>query len=273
MSIRHILVHLARNGRQEAETELAMAVARRHEAKLTALYVMPPLQVPGYVLPYITEETRSEQENDSAAAATAAKSAFLAAAERRGVASEWRQADGDPRSVVLLHARYTDLVVVGQDDPDRPPVDGHDLAGELVLAAGRPVLTVPYAGRFKDVGGHVLVAWNGTRESTRAVHDALPILEKVEEVIVFSVNPPDQGHIAGAEICAHLAQHGVEAKAQHTVAPDLDVSDALLSSIADYGVDMLVMGAYGHSRFREFVLGGATRGIMRHMTVPVLMAH
>lgn len=273
MSIKNILVHLTQNARQDAETGLALALAGRHESRVTAIYVARTWQIPGYVLPYITEEMRAEQQRQAGEAAEAAKARFMAAADGAGIRAEWRQAEGDPRGIVALHARYADLLVMGQRDPDDESDDGFDLVGELVLTAGRPILAVPYVGSFADAGKRVMVAWSGTRESTRAVHDALPILEKAEKVIVYSVNPPDSDRIAAADICNHLAQHGVAAEAHHTVAPDLDVSDALLSGVADYGVDLLVMGAYGHSRVREFVLGGATREVLQHMTVPVLMSH
>ena len=104
-----------------------------------------------------------------------------------------------------------------------------------------------------------MVAWSATRESTRAVHDAMGMLEKADEVVVFSVNPEDKDHIAGADICTHLARHGVNATPRHIVAPDMRVGDSILSAVADNGIDMLVMGGYGHSRLREFILGGVSQ--------------
>jgi nucleotide-binding universal stress UspA family protein len=129
------------------------------------------------------------------------------------------------------------------------------------------------------------VAWDGTREASRAVHDALPFLAGVKNVFVYRVNPPDDPHIAGADIAAHPAQHGIEAEAHHTVSKvpvaetavfgsrSLNTGDLLLSAASDFSVDMIVMGAYAHSRIRELVLGGTTRNILQHMTVPVLMSH
>jgi nucleotide-binding universal stress UspA family protein len=125
------------------------------------------------------------------------------------------------------------------------------------------------------VGERVLVAWNGTRESTRAVHDALPMLVRAHSVAVMEVNPkPDETpRIAGADMATHLARHGVRAEVSSIVADEIDVGDAILSRGADLGADLVVMGAYGHSRLREFAFGGVTRHVFKHMTVPVLMSH
>ena len=136
---------------------------------------------------------------------------------------------------------------------------------------------MPYAGRFDTVGSHVLVAWNATREAARAVNDAMPILQKAEKVTVLSVNPPSEeaGGPAwpAADIALHLARHGVTAEASSTVSLEIDVGNAILSRAADFGSDLIVMGGYGHSRQREFILGGVTRTLLQHMTVPVIMAH
>ncbi|MFP6698838.1 MAG: universal stress protein [Alphaproteobacteria bacterium] len=118
-----------------------------------------------------------------------------------------------------------------------------------------------------------MIAWRATREATRAVHDAMPVLEQAEEVIVCSVNPDDRDYLAGAEICAHLARHGVNATLWHIVAPDMGVADCILSAVAVNGIDLLVMGGYGHSRLRELAFGGATREIMHAMTCPVMISH
>jgi nucleotide-binding universal stress UspA family protein len=120
----------------------------------------------------------------------------------------------------------------------------------------------------------VLVAWNGSREAARAAHDALPLLQQADQVHVLAINPgADAGDIPTAEISQHLARHNVRVEASQLVAKDLDVGDVLLSRAADLGSDLIVMGAYGHTRLRETILGGATKHLLAHMTVPVLMSH
>ena len=154
-------------------------------------------QIPGFARAFVGEEMMAQARHQSDQAVAVAKNAFLMAAEAQGVATEWVQADGDPRAIAIRHARHADLIMVSQSEPGKHTGNGYDLAEELVLASGRPVLAVPYVGDYPKAGKLVMVAWNGTREATRAVHDALPILEKAKRVIVFSVNPSEAEHISG----------------------------------------------------------------------------
>jgi nucleotide-binding universal stress UspA family protein len=184
----------------------------------------------------------------------------------------------DVARVVALHARHADMTVLGQPDPDAPGGSlSMDIVERLLLDAGVPVLLIPYAGTFETIGSHAMLAWNGSRESARAVCDSLPFLEKGAEIAVLQVNPPSRKpadrDVAGADISVHLAGHGLKAVAAHVVAEDMKVGDMILSRAADAGADMIVIGAYGQSRLREMVLGGATRYILQHMIVPVLMSH
>ena len=142
-----------------------------------------------------------------------------------------------------------------------------------MLGAGRPVVVVPYAGNFNTTPRHVLIAWSGTREATRAVHDALPILQRATKVFVLSINPKDSKHLPGADIAAHLARHGCKTEAARTVASDISVSDAILSDASNVGADFIVMGAYGHYRLSEWALAGATRDVLNTMTGPVLFSY
>jgi len=183
-----------------------------------------------------------------------------------------------PQSDPALHARYVDLTILGQLDPDRGDADLIRPRPEHVtLASGRPILVVPYAGHFETVGRHVLIGWNATREATRAVNDAMPLLAAADVVTVLTIDaregPDAHGELPGADISLHLARHGVKAEVERTVSAGIPAGDVLLSRAADLGADLLVIGAYGHSRVRELLLGGATRSILQSMTVPVLMSH
>ena len=274
MAIKNILLYLTQDPRNDARIEAAIALAKTHESHITALYVISPPEMPAYIMAYIPAEVLDKQAADAAAAAAEFEARFRDLCEREGLSHEWRQQEGNSRTVAGLHARYADIVVIGQTAPADERAEGTDgLADELVLSCGRPVLVIPYVGRYADFGHCVLVAWDGSREATRAVHDALPILEKANKVIVFAVNAASKHHIPGTDICAHLARHGIVAEAHHTVARDIGVGDALLAAVSDFGADVMVMGAYGHSRVRELALGGATRSILETMTVPVLLSH
>jgi nucleotide-binding universal stress UspA family protein len=274
MAIKSILLHLTQDSRNDARTETALHLALAQGAQIVALYTILPLQMPTYTEGYITPEIMDRYDQESQELAAGAKEIFTKAAEAAGVAFEWRTIEGLHFDSVAFNAHYSDLVVIGQPAPGDERAPGTaGLPGELVLSSGRPVLVVPYAGRFAEIGKRILVAWNGTREAARAVQDAMPLLQQADEVAVFGLNMARAEHIPGADIATHLARHGVRARVESSVAQDIAVSDALLNAISDLGYDMLVMGAYGHSRMRELALGGVTREILQHMTVPVLMSH
>ncbi len=177
---------------------------------------------------------------------------------------------------LATNARYADLAIVGQADPDDGDV-ARDLPEEVTLSSGRPSLVIPYIGPAATLGQRVTVAWDASREAARAVNDAMPILERAQAVSVVTVNPRQQpfghGEQPGADIALHLARHGVKVEVQQVESRDVDIANTILSHIADRSSDLLVMGAYGHSRLRELVLGGVTRTILRDMTVPVFIAH
>ena len=273
MGYKTILVHLDERARPQQCLQLGFQLAGRFDAHLVALFALDAMRIPSYALAEagrVVEEieTRRRQE-----AARAAESEFRQAERRAAAKAEWRLSMDDALRAVRLSARYADLVIAGQPEPDDPAAKS--FAGELVLSAGRPVLFVPYAGRFDDTGKRVLVAWNASREAARAVTDALPLLARAEsvEVVAFDPEAGSHGEVPGADVALFLARHGVKATAARQSAPDLEIGAQILSRAADLGADLIVMGGYGHSRLRELVLGGATRSVLQAMTVPVLMSH
>lgn len=284
--LKDILVHLDEGPRSTTRLKVAVELARRQGAHLTGIFV---LDIPGSDLfygagmPYAGGGGMTEMVNtlraDANSRADALGQQFLEAVRLQGLESEWRVVEGDTVDLLALHARYADLTVLGQPN-DEDPYKGPSADAVLVnvmLSSGRPVLAVPYAGAFEQVGDRVLVAWNASRESTRAVNDALPLLRGARAVTVLAVNPKHgiEGHgdVPAADICLHLARHGVKAEAAHTIAKDISEGDALLSYAADLGVDLIVCGGYGHSRAREMVFGGVTRTLLQEMTVPMLLSH
>ncbi len=270
-----ILVQVDDSARAAIRLDLARGLADVHQAHLVALNVRFRSAMPVAVTAQLGGEMDQILARIDAEAAARAKALVDSRPLAAGTTVEWRDVRGDAVESVALHARYCDLVVVGQtsaeDEAARP------LADSLLLAVGRPVLVVPYAGTFPTVGRRVLVAWNASREATRAVHDALPILERADLVHVIAINPghgmAGHGDIPGADICLHLSRHGVNAVCEHIASDDVDVGDMLLSRAADEDSDLIVMGGYGHSRMREMVLGGTTRHLLKHMTVPVILSH
>ena len=187
---------------------------------------------------------------------------------------EWHAAIGLAASYVARHAQASDLVVLGQGVPGE--ITGLNAPEDVILACGRPALIVPYAGHFARCGENVLIAWNGSREAARAAQDALPFLAMSKSVSVLLINPDeDADEELAEEVVLHLARHGLPAKAEvvRKEFESVDIAETILAKIAELGTDLLVMGAYSHSRLRETLLGGVTRDILRKMTVPVLMAH
>lgn len=276
MSIRDALVCVANDPACETRVDLAVRLAADHGAHLTGLYVVAWPPIPGYIAAELPREVHQQRDRLLQEGAAEAERVFRARAGHAGVAHEWRVVGDDILPSAAVHARYADLTVVGQGlDLGDAPADLVGLPEHLVLDVGRPVLVVPRYGAFPTVGERVLVTWNGSREATRAVADALPFLQRASKVIVLSINPAGEPErrLPGADIALYLARHQVRVEAATTRATDITVGDVILSYAADIAADLIVMGAYGHTRLREMVLGGATRHLLRHMTVPVLMSH
>ena len=281
MSYKDLLVVLDSEAPARRRIDIAAALAERFDAHLVGLYPLPIPEVPrhfGYYDPALLDPFFGELRGRARETADKLREVFEHVTSLRSLSAEWRVIAEGPEADPALHARYVDLTILGQLDPDRGETEMIQPRPEQVtLASGRPILVVPYAGRFETVGRRVLIGWNATREAARAVNDAMPLLAAAEAVTVLTIDPregPDgHGELPGADISLHLARHGVKAEIERTVSADLPVGDVLLSRAADLGADLLVMGAYGHSRARELLLGGATRSLLRSMTVPVLMSH
>ena len=279
MSYKSILVLLDYTKSSQARAEAAIGLAIHHGAHLTALYVIVDPSSAIYVHGYLPRDVLKTARAQEEALANDVMNRFAAAAERHQVLFDKRIERGLDYAVpdiISMHARYADLIVVGQTEPDDPPpIPG--LPGQLVLACGCPILMVPYVGPAATLGERVAVAWDASREASRAVRDALPILTQAKSVSVIVVNPDQRslghGDVPGADIAAHLARHGLKVNVQRVDNPSLDVGNALLSHLACENADLLVMGGYGHSRLREIILGGATRTMLHEMTGPVLMSH
>lgn len=281
MSYKNILVHADLSPHAAQRYALASQVALSHNAHLVGA-AFTGLAVEIYrnaAFAYGSVMLAPEDVQAITDRADQALNSFVAKADAAGASYERRLSDDDAETGLVLQARYTDLLVVSQSDPE---LDGPDwlrsLPEHLALHSGRPVLLVPYAGRHEQIDQHALVAWDGSRAATRAINDALPLLRQSRRVTLAVFNADSQhgahGEQPGADIALYLARHGVrvEVAQQHTPA-GLDIGNALLSLAADCGADLLVMGAYGHQRWREIVLGGVTRRVLQSMTLPVLMAH
>jgi nucleotide-binding universal stress UspA family protein len=278
MALKDLLVHIDNSKANAGRLDAAVRLAAAHQAHLTGLYVKPGLStMPTFAEAHISEDILLAQREAEKERAEQAQVLFEGAAEKAGVSSEWRVAEGDFASTLSLHGRYVDLVIIGQADESDPFSMMQGAVEHLIVDVGRPILVIPYIGASQTPGERVLVGWNASREAMRAIHDAMPLLERAADVQVLSINPPHgpagDGGVPGADISLHLARHGVKAEAAHIQGDDIRAGEMLLSRAADHQSDLIVMGAYGHSRYRELILGGATRQMLKSMTVPVLMSH
>jgi nucleotide-binding universal stress UspA family protein len=217
------------------------------------------------------------QERENETATRAALDRFTAACDRAGVTAEPLTLSASFAGVGEQFgqiARRFDLSIVGQAEPESSAVE--DIVAEAALfESGRPVILVPYIQKAPLKLDRVMCCWDGSRAATRAIADAMPLLKRAGrvEVVIVSNERGKKDEIEGADMGAHLARHGLNVEIKRTALGDIDVADVILSYAADAGSDFIVMGGYGHSRLREFVLGGVTRSIFRSMTVPVLMSH
>ncbi|WP_179401321.1 universal stress protein [Burkholderia guangdongensis] len=277
MSYKTLLVHLDDSRRCSARVELALDLAGRWNAHLIGLYVvcqdmLEPLRRPDEPLKLAVYERLCDERRRQAEAA------FLEAAERAGRRVEWRAPAGPSTDTAMLHARHADLIVLGQFNPhDRTTTIAHHFVEDVLMGSGRPAIVVPYAGQVRTIGENVLVAWDGGREAARAIGDALPLLERARFVTVETVErrrPDPDKTPAGVDVAAYLERHGIQASFSATPRDgDIGSGATLLNRSSDLNADLIVMGAYSHTRIHERVLGGATRTILETMTVPVLMSH
>lgn len=273
MSLRHLLVHLDRSSRCAVRLDLAIGLARRFDAELTGLFAEND--------PHVMTVAALDPAGALAPDAEATAAVFRERVEAEAIRNDWHAvmtaSDDALIRQTLRIARNADLAILGQHDPHRSDVRAPaDLAEQIILQSGRPVLVVPYAGHFADVGRRVLIAWNGGREATRALNDALPIVRSAEYVELLAINPEPErrpGEDRFGPITRHLRAHGIDARVETMRVENIDAMDMLLSRLTDESIDLLVMGAYGQYSGPLPHRGRNTRHILGHMTAPVLMSH
>lgn len=282
MSYKTILVHVDKSKHSAERVKLAASIALNEDAHLIGA---APTGVSRYIYQAgmlgdgagFTAHLEAHMEVLRQQGKEALQE-FEAAARRMGVSSiESHMVDDEAGAGISLQARYSDLVVIGQTDLEDPsPATLPDFPEYVVLNSGRPVMIVPYAGRFDTVGKRVLVAWDASTSATRAVTAAIPLLKRADIVEVLVFNADDQGDAhgeqPGADIALYLARHNIRVNVVRQKSK-IDIGNALLSAATDFASDLIVMGGYGHTRFREILLGGVTRTVLESMTVPVLMSH
>jgi len=250
----------------------AVSLAAAFEAHVTAI----AFAYEGEIMPDPSGQgarrfMREREENEEGARAAAA--AFEKQAGDAGVAVAARVMTTTLSASYDLFgqiARRFDLAVVGQAEPEK---EGAEALEGALFESGRPLILVPYIHKNGLKLDRVMVCWDGSRPAARAVADAMPLLRRAGQVDVVIVAQAKSDEMPGADVAEHLARHGVNVTVQRIARGDINVQDALLNYAADSTADMMVMGGYGHSRLRDFILGGVTRGMLASITVPTLMSH
>ncbi len=260
MTIKHILVAVSGGEGDRGRIAEAVALAQRHGAEIAALHVKPMLATyaiaPGGEMPLALIEAQQRETEDRAHAVEAM---VRSEAAKAGMTIEWYAEEGNEAGHAGIRARYSDLVIASPD-----------LAHDLVFTSATPVLAFPDQAT-PGAPRRALIAWNGSREATHAVRDALPLMEGTDPVVLV-VDPPD-GKPIGADLARSLGRHGLKVEVHERRSESRSVGDMLLEEAHSVGADLLVMGAYGHSRFREWVLGGATETALKDAKIPVLLSH
>ncbi len=268
MALKNLMVHLTQSERTPYRLECAVALARKHDARLVGIFgQLAEAARVGFVMTWPSAEYKK--------AAEASKARFEAATSGLRDA-QWvdinRGSEGQITQEIVRHAHCFDLVIMGQYRDPAMSFAPPDICEEVIINSGRPVLIIPYIGNYANIGKRPMIAWNNSREAARALNDALPLIDGASELILFSA---ESGKVAPhAEIASHLETHGIRCVSDvETIDEQIGVMDVLLNQTSDLGVDLLVMGANALER-RPFVSKGTgTRYILRHMTVPVLMSN
>jgi nucleotide-binding universal stress UspA family protein len=276
--IKDIIVNLEHQVARDPARDFAISIAEVCDTHLAGVAFAYTPEFPGYVMMEIPPDIVAQMIAESEKSAMAAIERFDAAAKRSLISAEHRllrTLGAEAPTILATLARRFDLSVFMQSEPGR--VDNDDMIETALFQSGRPLIVVPYIQKDGLKLDRVVCCWDGSRAAARAFNDALPLLTRANTVDLLIVlnekTNSDNREIRGVEIATHLARHDVKVQLQTVPAADIDVTNAILSYVADNSGTLIVMGGYGHARLREVILGGVTREMLKSMTVPVFMSH
>jgi nucleotide-binding universal stress UspA family protein len=276
-SLAQVLVHVDPSPESALRLQVACKLAARHGAAVTALYAAMPTYVDVPFAPGVGAEMAVAMRQVDDTRMAQVRELFAASQESTEVRANWAEIRDDPvMAVFAQQALYADLLVLGQHYPagQNASFVPSDFAQSVMIMSGKPALMLPGIGVLSDIGDTIVIAWKPTREAARAVAAALPFLQAAQAVHVVSWDSGEES-VGGQRLglSSYLALHGVQATWHHQGPETTDIGELLLSRAFDLQADLLVMGCYGHSRAREWVMGGVSRTILGAMTLPVLMSH
>ncbi len=271
MPFKHILLHLDATEQCAKRVKIAFDLAKKGDAEITALFSQTDPNLSAI-------EGFHPIDNSLRKLAADAEKEFSEQAEAAGVkatvSSTLCTSHAQVVQAVTWASRTSDLAILGQYDWSKNysgiPAD---LAENVIIHSGRPALVIPFAGEFPHIGSRCLVAWNGGRESARALNDAIPMMMDAKIVEIYAIQKEGVKRPGENDLVTHLEKYNIPAKAAHERRDNISITNMLLSHAADESTDLIVMGAHGHYGVSHMLKGGNTREILKHMTVPVLMSH
>jgi len=279
VDLKNLLIHLDHSTGCQNRLQTAFALARDFEAEITGLFVVPDYIVPSYVEAQISVDLIADVTEKAIARAEETLEGYRKLADKAGVKMQARVVEGQVIPILREHSKYADLLLLGQDQPDDPDNASYGLADALLFEGGCACLVVPHSGKLAAPGKRILLTWNASRESAHAMRAAMPLLARAETVVVLSSEPDyldaetARGHPHAEELMHFLKSHGIESTSGGIDDPGLAAGEAILAQAAEMNADMIVMGAYGHARLREIILGGVTRDLLKQSPVPLLLDH
>ncbi len=279
MKYKNILIHLDHSSGCRNRLEAAFGLARKFDAQVTGLFVVPNYIVPSYVEAQISVDLITDVTEKAMARASETLAGYRKLAKDTGVDMQGHVIEGQLIPILREHSKYADLLVLGQDHPEDADNASYGLADALLFEGACACLVVPHSGKLATPGKRVLLTWNASRESAHALREAMPLLSEAETIVVLSSEPDDgdndlaRGHPHARELDRFLRSHGIEAVSSGISDPDRSATDAIIGQAVEMNADLIVMGAYGHARLREIILGGVTHDLLKQSQLPLLMAH
>lgn len=280
MSFKNLLVYVDHTRGGSTRLQLAIALAEKFDAHLTALALVGEVYFPAMAGVSLPPQILQAQTQAAEKRCLDLLDHAKAEADRHGISIETRHdtANMDRVPFVLArHARHADMTIVGQADPENSDLDDTLLAEAAFMDSGRPALVVPYNCALRAHPEQIVVAWDGSREAVRAVNDALPFLRLAPSVTVLVIDPTrygaQLGENPGADLATHLARHGVKVTVKVTKSEGIGVGEAIAADAQNDGAEMIVMGGYGHSRLREVLIGGVTEHLLSRSPIPLFISH
>lgn len=274
-----IAIHLSNDKACSRRIDAGLQLAKEHGAEVIGVYPTDGIASQYYdesIVPMDVRKVLRGRRNESR---ESVRKLFIERAAAVGVKAEWRSPEGDADEVLALHSRYCDLLVMSKAERlDSVASLIPNLPEAVVMASGRPVLMIPNTGTIPSIGKRVLYCWDQRRESARAFTDATPFFKRCEQLVVLEVDRDERTFkdrdLHEDDFSNFCVSQGFP-KPQHLLkkSEDIGVGNIILNTASDAGSDLIVMGAYGHSRMRQWVMGGASRTLLSSMTVPVLLAH